>query len=65
MNECAGSLPVRCFPHGHSKPEKLSPRVLGFFVLFSGISTASNLSRHPPRPGAEPGLFLFRKTKGK
>jgi len=32
-----------------------------FFVLFSGISTASNLSRTQPRPVSNRGLFLFRK----
>jgi hypothetical protein len=31
-----------------------------FFVLFSGISTASNLSRTQPRPVRGKGLFLFR-----
>ena len=31
-----------------------------FFVLFSGISTASNLSRTQPRPVRGRGLFLFR-----
>jgi hypothetical protein len=33
-----------------------------FFVLFSGISTASNLSRTQTRPVRSRGLFLFRKT---
>jgi hypothetical protein len=31
-----------------------------FFVLFSGVSTASNLSRTQPRPVGRRGLFLFR-----
>jgi hypothetical protein len=31
-----------------------------FFVLFSGVSTASNLSRTQPRPVRNRGLFLFR-----
>ncbi len=31
-----------------------------FFVLFSGISTASNLSRTQRRPVRGRGLFLFR-----
>jgi hypothetical protein len=35
-----------------------------FFVLFSGISTASNLSRTRRDPVQSRGLFLFRKTKG-
>jgi hypothetical protein len=34
---------------------------LDFFILFSGISTASNLSRTQPRPVRRRGLFLFRK----
>lgn len=33
---------------------------LDFFVLFSGVSTASNLSRTQPRPVRQRGLFLFR-----
>lgn len=33
-----------------------------FFVLFSGISTASNLSRTQTRPVRSRGLFLFRKS---
>jgi hypothetical protein len=36
-----------------------------FFVLFSGISTASNLSRTQPRPVRSRGLFLFRGRDGK
>ena len=31
-----------------------------WFVLFSGISTASNLSRTRPDPVQRKGLFLFR-----
>jgi hypothetical protein len=31
-----------------------------FFVLFSGISTASNLSRTQSRPVRSRGLVLFR-----
>jgi len=37
---------------------------LDFFVLFSGISTASNLSRTRETPVRARGLFLFRKPKG-
>ena len=33
---------------------------LDFFVLFSGVSTASNLSRTQARPVKGRGLFLFR-----
>jgi hypothetical protein len=32
-----------------------------FFVLFSGVSTASNLSRTQGRPVKSRGLFLFRR----
>jgi hypothetical protein len=34
-----------------------------WFVLFSGISTASNLSRTRPDPVQRRGLFLFRSRK--
>jgi hypothetical protein len=34
---------------------------LDFFVLFSGVSTASNLSRTRRAPVIGRGLFLFRK----
>jgi hypothetical protein len=34
-----------------------------WFVLFSGVSTASNLSRTRPDPVQRRGLFLFRKSK--
>ena len=33
-----------------------------WFVLFSGISTASNLSRTRPDPVQQRGLFLFRRS---
>jgi len=33
-----------------------------FFILFSGVSTASNLSRTQGRKVRGRGLFLFRKT---
>jgi hypothetical protein len=36
---------------------------LDFFVLFSGVSTASNLSRTRKTPVRERGLFLFRKPE--
>lgn len=36
---------------------------LDFFVLFSGISTASNLSRTRKSPVRGRGLFLFRKPE--
>jgi hypothetical protein len=34
-----------------------------FFVLFSGISTARNLSRTRKTPVQSRGLFLFRKPR--
>jgi len=34
-------------------------------VLFSGISTASNLSRTRPDPVRRRGLFLFRSGKAR
>jgi hypothetical protein len=34
---------------------------LDWFVLFSGVSTASNLSRTRKTPVVGRGLFLFRK----
>jgi hypothetical protein len=36
-----------------------------WFVLFSGISTASNLSRTRPDPVRRRGLFLFRSNRSK
>lgn len=36
---------------------------LDWFILFSGISTASNLSRTRDTPVRGRGLFLFRKPK--
>ena len=38
---------------------------LDFFILFSGISTASNLARTQGRPLLTRGLFLFRKSTPK
>lgn len=37
---------------------------LDFFVLFSGVSTRSNLERTQRRPLLSRGLFLFRGKKG-
>jgi hypothetical protein len=37
---------------------------LDFFVLFSGVSTASNLSRTRNAPVVGRGFFLFRKGAG-
>jgi len=45
-------------------PMRIDPGLLraawDFFVLFSGISTASNLSRTQQRPVRRRGLFLYR-----
>ena len=38
---------------------------LDFFVLFSGISTASNLARTQGKPLLTRGLFLFRSGRGR
>lgn len=38
---------------------------IDFFVLFSGISTASNLTRTQDRPVRRFGLFLFRPKGAK
>jgi len=43
------------------KKKGLFRAFLDFFVLFGGVSTASNLSRTQPRPVGQRGLFLFRK----
>jgi hypothetical protein len=36
---------------------------LDFFVLFSGVSTASNLERTQGRPLRTRGIFLFRRHR--
>jgi hypothetical protein len=50
-------------------PEKtLTERIRSFWdflILFSGISTASNLSRTRKEPVLNRGLFLFRSKRGK
>ncbi|MGA7244039.1 MAG: hypothetical protein WBX19_12695 [Terracidiphilus sp.] len=47
-----------------NEPKKGACRAFwDWFVLFSGISTASNLSRTRPDPVQRRGLFLFRKSK--
>ena len=38
---------------------------IDLFILFSGVSTASNLARTQGRPLLTRGLFLFRKPEGK
>jgi hypothetical protein len=45
-----------------SQPKKGFLRAFfDFFVLFSGISTASNLERTQGRPLRTRGIFLFRR----
>ncbi len=38
---------------------------LDFFILFSGVSTASNLTRAQGHPVRNRGLFLFRSAGDK
>jgi|GEM_PF-1125235 len=38
---------------------------LDFFVLFSGVSTASNLARTQGRPPSTRGIFLFRRHQSR
>ena len=46
-----------------NEPQKGTLRAFwDWFVLFSGISTASNLSRTRPDPIQKRGFFLFRKS---
>jgi len=49
------------------KPARKGPirAFLDFFILFSGISTKSNLERTQRRPLFSRGLFLFRSKKSK
>jgi hypothetical protein len=45
---------------GSEKTRGFFRAFLDFFILFSGISTASNLARTQGRPLRTRGLFLFR-----
>jgi hypothetical protein len=48
----------------NNEPKKGTLRAFwDWFVLFSGISTASNLSRTRRDPIQKRGFFLFRKSK--
>jgi hypothetical protein len=38
---------------------------LDYFILFSGVSTASNLARTQGRPLRMRGIFLFRTRDGR
>jgi len=48
---------------GSDKSKSFWRAFLDFFVLFSGVSTASNLARTQGRPLRTRGLFLFRSRK--
>jgi hypothetical protein len=47
-------------PMENTRPRELFRAFLDFFVLFSGISTASNLARTQRQPLHTRGVFLFR-----
>jgi hypothetical protein len=47
----------------NTSPRELFRAFIDFFVLFSGISTASNLARTQGRPLRTRGFFLFRTKK--
>jgi hypothetical protein len=44
----------------NKKNKKFIRAFFDFFVLFSGVSTASNLARVQGRPLRTRGIFLFR-----
>ena len=56
---------VRLFRMANNDKKGFLRAFLDFFMLFSGISTASNLSRTQGRPVRSRGLFLFRKPPNK
>jgi hypothetical protein len=56
---------MRSFPVVAENKKSLFRAFWDFFVLFSGVSTASNLSRTQRRPVLRRGLFLFRKNSAK
>jgi hypothetical protein len=47
----------------NSEKKGLIRAFLDFFVLFSGVSTASNLARTQGRRPSTRGVFLFRRRK--
>jgi hypothetical protein len=47
-------------PMAAKRPRGFMRAFLDFFVLFSGISTASNLARTQGRALLTQGIFLFR-----
>jgi hypothetical protein len=61
---------MNVFPQGGLSMTAANPRsffraFLDFFILFSGVSTASNLSRTQDHPVRRLGLFLFRPRASK
>ncbi|HVV74376.1 MAG TPA: hypothetical protein VHI52_23290, partial [Verrucomicrobiae bacterium] len=46
-----------------TKRKSMFRAFLDFFILFSGISTKSNLARTQGRPLLSRGIFLFRNKK--
>jgi hypothetical protein len=56
---------IRSFPVLRSDKRDFWHAVWDFFVLFSGISTASNLTRTQGRQIRSDGLFLFRPPEEK
>jgi hypothetical protein len=47
----------------NTNPRELFRAFIDFLVLFTGISTASNLKRTQGRPLRTRGVFLFRTKK--
>lgn len=54
---------LRLFPMGNRTKRGFFRAFLDFFILFSGVSTASNLARTQGRPLLTRGLFLFRSRR--
>jgi len=65
-NESDAAQPTRFFPPMAFGGKKGSLKAfIDFFILFSGISTASNLERTQGRPLRTRGMFLFRAKQAK
>lgn len=66
MSEAKSHLsPAPPKPMTNDRPKSRLRAFWDFFILFSGISTASNLSRTRKEPVQAQGLFLFRKPKSR
>jgi hypothetical protein len=48
----------------HADPRNVFRAFIDYFILFSGVSTASNLARTQRRPPQRRGIFLFRTPAG-